>query len=511
MNGAEQVAQELRDAGVDVVFGLPGAHNLALWPACEAAGVRIVGMRTEQACAFAADGYARATGRVGVALVTTGPGAANTVGAVGEAWASRSPVVVIATDIPRSLRRPGAYRGVLHECTDQAALFASVVKQHTDEVSIGLASATATPARPVYVGIPTDALVGDAGARHELPSWKAESVQLAPVFEALRRSERPLLWAGGGAREAGDAVGVLARCLGAPVVTTYQARGILAPDHPLLVPAPPHEPLVTALIARSDLAIVIGSDLDQMNTMQWRLPLPARRIAVNVDADDAVKNYTMDAVIDADARAVATIAEGVAPRVPWAGDLRELGRAIRQQLDPDARTFLEHTERALPPDTVVFADMCIAGYWLAGHLQVGTHRGLHYPMGWGTLGFALPAAIGASVARRTAVFVGDGGALFGIGELSALATLGTNCTIVVVDDGGYGMLRYGPHPSTTGNDLPPVDFVQVAHAFGIPATRVDGFGADYAQALANRGPQLVHVHASLHPPVTTTPFWPMQQ
>ena len=162
MNGADVVASSLRAAGVDTVFGLPGAHNLALWPACDAAGIRIVPMRHEQGCAHAADGYARVTGNVGVALVTTGPGAANTLGAVGEAWASRSPVVVIATDIPSSLRRPGVYRGVLHECTDQAALFAPITKTQTTNVGEALLTASTAPTRPVYVGIPSDRLTSDA-------------------------------------------------------------------------------------------------------------------------------------------------------------------------------------------------------------------------------------------------------------------------------------------------------------------------------------------------------------
>ena len=162
MNGADVIARGFRDAGVDVAFGLPGAHNLALWPACDASGVRIVGMRTEQGCAYAADGYARATGKIGVALVTTGPGAANTVGAVGEAWASRSPVVVVATDIPSALRRPGEYRGVLHECTDQAALFAPVTKRQTTSVADALRLAVTPPVRPAYVGVPSDLLGADA-------------------------------------------------------------------------------------------------------------------------------------------------------------------------------------------------------------------------------------------------------------------------------------------------------------------------------------------------------------
>src|SRR5947208_15455558 len=126
--GAQLLVQTLEQAGVDVVFGLPGVHNLAAWEALRASPIRLVGVRHEQAAAYAADGYAAGTGRLGVALVTAGPGAANTLGAVGEAWAGGSAVLVIATDIPSTLRRPGVHRGVLHECADQRAMFAPVTK-----------------------------------------------------------------------------------------------------------------------------------------------------------------------------------------------------------------------------------------------------------------------------------------------------------------------------------------------------------------------------------------------
>ena len=126
--GAEVIVAQLEDAGVEVCFGLPGVHNLALWEALRESPIRLVGVRHEQAAAYAADGYARASGKLGVALTTTGPGAANTLGAVGEAWASRSPILVIATDIPTTLRRPGVYRGVLHETSGQADMFAPVTR-----------------------------------------------------------------------------------------------------------------------------------------------------------------------------------------------------------------------------------------------------------------------------------------------------------------------------------------------------------------------------------------------
>src|SRR5919107_5550021 len=129
LTGARAAVAALEDAGVEIAFGLPGVHNLALWRELNGSPIRLVGVRHEQTAAYAADGYARASGRLGVALTTTGPGAANTLAAVGEAWASRQPVLVIATDIPARLRRHGVWRGVLHEATDQAAMFEPVVKQ----------------------------------------------------------------------------------------------------------------------------------------------------------------------------------------------------------------------------------------------------------------------------------------------------------------------------------------------------------------------------------------------
>src|SRR5918997_3761001 len=129
LTGARLAVAALERAGVGVAFGLPGVHNLPLWRALGESPIRLIGVRHEQTAAYAADGYARATGGLGVALTTTGPGAANALGALGEAWASRQPVVVIATDIPTRLRRPGVWRGVLHEATDQAGMFAPVVKE----------------------------------------------------------------------------------------------------------------------------------------------------------------------------------------------------------------------------------------------------------------------------------------------------------------------------------------------------------------------------------------------
>jgi acetolactate synthase-1/2/3 large subunit len=518
MTGADAIAGALRSAGVRIAFGLPGVHNLALWPAFERAGIRLVGCRHEQGCAYAADGYARATGGIGVALVTTGPGAANTVGAVGEAWASHSPVLVIATDIPSTLRRDGVYRGVLHETTDQAGLFAPVTKTRTRDLIVAITRALRTPHGPAYFEVPTDSLAQPAAPIEAPPFFTSIDGRELPKIEQL--GERPLVWVGGGAKHARDAVDAVARRLGAPVVTTYSARGVLPAGHPHLVPAPPHEPEVTELIRQADCTIAIGSDLDYMNTMGWKLPLPSPITAINVDATDATKNYDVEQVIPFDADDAPYTLRDVQERAPWFGDLAALGKTIRERLratrdTADAITFLESTEAALPDDTTVFADMCITGYWLAGHYAVHRARGLHYPMGWGTLGWAFPASIGAACAgRRSVAFAGDGGMLFAVGELATVAQEQLALTVVVVDDGGYGMLRFGHEHERIGSDLSPVDFVAVARGFGIEAEAVDGVGAAYRDALARAatadGPRLLHVRAALYPPVTTSPRWPIK-
>src|SRR3954464_10147702 len=207
--GAQLLLAGLEAAGVDVVFGLPGVHNLAAWEALRESPIRLVGVRHEQAAGYAADGYARTSGRLGLALVTPAPGAGhtlggrgarappgrgggNSLGAWGGAWASRSPVLVVATDIPTTLRQRGVHRGVLHECVDQPGMFAPVTKQActpTTFAELALATfaapeaALAAPTRPVYLEIPTDLL--SAGGDEPAMSGRAASGGAPDVEPAL--------------------------------------------------------------------------------------------------------------------------------------------------------------------------------------------------------------------------------------------------------------------------------------------------------------------------------------
>jgi acetolactate synthase-1/2/3 large subunit len=554
VTGAELLVAGLRAAGAEVAFGLPGVHNLALWEAARGTPLPIVGVRHEQAAAGAADGYARASGRAGVALVTTGPGAANTLGALGEAWASRSPVVVVATDVPAALKSPpgGPVRMSLHEGADQAGMARPVTKHvleatRPDELP-GLAQracalALAPPARPVWLQVPADVLRAEAdapaatepppraepGAAAEPPPGGAPPAAEPPAAaaqaaaDALGRAERPLVWAGGGAVAdgAGPAVAALARRLGAPVLTTFSARGLLG-DDPLAVGLPPHVPEAGGLWDAADAVVAVGSDLDGMSTQNWRQPPPPLLVAVNVDPDDATKSYLADHVLAGTAAAgcgaLAAALAGGPDRPPWAdlGDLRARAWARLRDEHPAELAFLDATAAALPPSAVVVADMCIPGYWLAGFHRVAAPRRLQYPMGWGTLGFAFPAALGAacSGAGPVVAVCGDGGFLFACGELATAAQERLPVTVVVVDDGGYGMLRFdqrraGAEPS--GVDLRTSDFALLAQAFDVHAERVDGLGGAFADALARHvaddEPSLLAVRAALQPPPTTSPRW----
>jgi thiamine pyrophosphate-dependent acetolactate synthase large subunit-like protein len=529
--GAQQIVALLEARGVDVCFGLPGVHNLALWEALRGSSIRLVGVRHEQTAAYAADGYARVTGRLGVALTTTGPGAANTLGAVGEAWASRSPVLVVATDIPSTLRREDAYRGVLHECADQAAMFAPVVKsvhvaRTADDVAAcaaaAIESALSAPTRPAYLEIPTDLLRAEAPAADlSPPAVELFAADVDAAAALVANAERPLIWAGGGARDAGDAVARLAERLGAPVLTTYGGNGVLPPSHPCLVGMPPHVEPAGRLWDEADAVVAIGSDLDGVMTQNFALPQPPALVAINLDPAEPATNFDVDVLLAGDAAAMtAALAERLADR--GCDGVAERLNAVRAEacagLDSRALRFLDALRFAVPSDGVLVADMCIPGYWIAGFHTAAAPRRVQIPLGWGTLGYAFPASLGAALAGAGPVvsISGDGGFLYACGELATVVQEQLPVTTVIVDDGGYGMLRYDQDVSGSdrfGVDLVTPDFVAMAQSFGVFAEAVDGLEDDFGEALARHVAEerptllVARTPEPLIPPPNTSPNW----
>jgi len=519
--------------GIPVVFGLPGVHNLTFWSSD--APVRVVGVRHEQAAVYAADGYARATGRLGVAFSTTGPGAVNGVAAFGEACISGSPILLISSDVSSALRHPDGPRGILHEMADQAAPFAAFGvravtatsgEEALREVAAALSRAHMSPGQPTYLGVPSDILGSPWDA--PLPAMPSTPAAVPADDDAVdslaalvRQCPRVVIWAGGGVAQAGDtgeqAVASLAERLGAPVVTTYAGRGVMA-GHPLTIEASVHEPEVGELIGSADLLLVIGSAFDAMNTKNWKMPMPARRAAIGL-GDELPRTITWDVLVRADL--VATLGAlnarlGDVRRSPW-NDV-PLRANIRARVSADERTaaaveFVEAVE-TWPADGVIVTDMCIPGYWTSSHAVQPRRRRLLNPVGWGTLGFALPAAIGpAAAGMRTLAVCGDGGPMFALGELATYVQEKLPITLIVVDDGGYGMLRFDQKVfghEHRGVDLVTPDWALLAQSFGIPFTEVSD-GATLRNALAESarrdGPSMILQRAEFFPPASTSPRW----
>jgi thiamine pyrophosphate-dependent acetolactate synthase large subunit-like protein len=248
---------------------------------------------------------------------------------------------------------------------------------------------------------------------------------------------------------------------------------------------------------------VIGSDLDGINTQNFKQPQPPRIIAINATP---ITNYEVTAYAD-------TLSLDAGGKPPWTDTKALRARAFTRltKAHPKEMAFLDAFATAIPPGAVVSADMCIPGYWIAALHPFARPRQLLYPMGWGTLGFGLPAAMGPAAAGiRTISVNGDGGLLFNAGELATVAQQCLPLTIVVVDDGGYGMLRYDQVQAgkpAFGVDLHRPDFAGLGEAFGIPSVHVPDFGADFAAAVNSEPPNLVVVDAAMEPPPTTSPRW----
>ncbi|MGH3010626.1 MAG: thiamine pyrophosphate-binding protein, partial [Gaiellaceae bacterium] len=316
--GGRLVAESLEALGAEVAFGVPGIHALAIWDGLRASSIDVVGLRTELSAGFAADGYARTSGRPAPLLLSTGPGALISLAALMEAASAHVPVVAIASQIPRDLI--GAGRGFLHELPDQKASFEPVVKwaaraESAEEIPELLSEAwrrsLTPPSGPVFVEIPvdllaedTDASVGELDATPETLPLPASDL-LDEAARMLAGAAAPLVWAGGGVlhSDAWEEVGAVAERLGAPVATTYMGKGAFRDDHPLAVGSACDEEAFQELVGSSDAVLAVGTELGAETTGQHSLRLGGQLI--HVDADPARIGASYDALgLVGDAKAV---------------------------------------------------------------------------------------------------------------------------------------------------------------------------------------------------------------
>ncbi len=523
--GAQALVAALEVHGVEVIFGIPGQHALGLWQALSESSIRCVVVRHEQAAAFAAAGYARTSGGVGVCITSTGPGAFNAFAGMGEADASSLRLLHITTQIPSE---PGE-RGWMHETVGQSAAFAAVTRHHArPRTPAGLAAAVdealvaiATRPGPAMVEAYTDVLAAPADGVEvrvtpvSLPA--PDPAAVARVMHLLAGARAPMIFAGGGSRAAADQVVQLAEALDAPVVTSYNGKGVMPSGHVLHAGSSCEEASVQALIRNADLCLALGTRFAEEYTCRWAVPFPDALVQIDLDASRLGRNYPLREGIVAD---VGLFCDALLAASPAAGrrDGQADARAAMagRSADVAAQGFtlepqlLGVLERSLPERTIVVADMTILGYWAVLYLDASRPGGFVYPMS-GALGSGVPTALGTVVANPddlTLVIVGDGGFLMGGHELVTARHTGLHSITLLVNDQSYGVLKHyqlaaGGRP--VGVDLESPDFGKLADGYGIAYRRVDD-PSQLADALVwacgrvRDGGVLIELAVELRPP-----------
>jgi acetolactate synthase-1/2/3 large subunit len=531
--GGHVVVECLEALGAEVAFGLPGIHALAIWDGLRESSVRYLGFRTELNAGFAADGYARASGRPAPLLLSTGPGALNSLTAIMEASSAHVPVVAIASQIPTDLIGRG--RGYLHELRDQAASFAPLVKWTTragsaDEIPERLSEAwrraQTPPSGPVFLEIPVDLLTGetDLPHLHELDG-APEAPPVPDVSEAveiLRAAERLVIWAGGGVLRSGawDEIRELAERLGALVATTYMGKGAFPEDHPLALGSACDEAAFQEAMAAADVLLCVGTELGAETTGQYSLRPSGRLLQIDAYPDRIGATYPALGLVGDAKSILGAILERLSRTEagdgrPQVGDAKAVHERIARGLDEQGRELerglLTAIREALPRDAVGAWDMTILAYWAGAHFPALEPRRFLYPLGSGTLGYAWPASLGAAAATGgpTLAVVGDGGFLYGVAELASARQNGLDATLLLVDDGGYGILREYQRDAfgeTFAVDLARPDFAALLEAFGIPcrAATPESLADDLRAALETDGPAAVVLKSHLEMWAPTT-------
>lgn len=547
-NGGDLVVETLSALGASTVFGIPGQHALGLFDAMGRGKLQFVSSRVENNSAFAADGYARATGTPGVVFLSTGPGALTSLAGLQEAYATAVPMVVISSQIPSE--GLGARRkGMLHQLDHQQTSAANVSKsqrlvQHASAIPSVIAAAWSealtAPMGPVWIEIPQDILLTE----HTIPPVRDIRAEPTPVparaelIEAaarmLTKARRPAIVAGGGVRRghAEQALLRVAEALHAPVLSSPGGNGAFPWGHELSLQSWVEDRHTTEVLEDADVLLVIGSSLGEVTSnyftltprgaliqidAEWRV-LESNHTALGIHADAGLALTALAEALRAGGRAGndeadARVSEERAHRDPtWHGKSAEAMVAetlakVTSRLDEQdlamERKFMADIRAAVPPRMQTFWDMTIAAYWGWSCWDAAEGQ-FHSAQGAGGLGYGFPAALGGSLGlgNRVLAVSGDGSSMYSIAELATAKQHQAPVTWLIVDDGGYGILREymeGAFGQATATELARPDFVALAQAFGVPARKVapEDVQSALEESFAAEGPNVVVVETLL--------------
>ena len=514
------LAQLLEGYGTRHVFGIPGVHNVELYRGLWQTKIRHVSPRHEQGAGFMADGYARATGKPGVAFVITGPGLTNIATAMGQAYGDSVPMLVLAAVNKR--HQMGFGRGFLHEMPNQRNLAAGLTAfthtlQRTSELPDVLAAAfsvfSSGRPRPVCIEIPIDVLEEKFDAAdfasdiRRLPPPGPDPAAITVAAELLRGAKKVLLVAGGGAQGAAAEVAALAERLNAVVQLTTNARGLLAPDHPRLAGFGIGKDDGRKIMNEADAVIAVGTEIGETDYNFYSdkpFAVQTTFIRIDIDPRQIAIGPRLDLAIVADARlgCAALLAEldtGKTAKhdAKWVGEaVRKLSEIAARNREPEDPLYdrLFATIRDAAGDPIIAGDSTKSVYRAGLTYNPRQARSFFSAgTGFGTLGYALPAAIGAKIAfpdRPVIAVAGDGGVQFTLPELMSAREAEAGVVLLIWNNNGYREIRdymVSKEIKPIAVDPPPPDFLKAAEAAGVPYQRVASL-EQLAAALRAHGP-----------------------
>jgi acetolactate synthase-1/2/3 large subunit len=492
----EWIVEALEAYGVDTVFGIPGVHTVELYRGLAKSGISHVTPRHEQGAGFMADGYYRATGRVAAAFVITGPGVTNILTPMAQAYADSIPMLVLSSVNRRSGLGMGG--GDLHEIRNQgliagqAAAFSHTLAdpaQLPELLRRAWAVFEGARPRPVHVEIPLDMLSEPAPEVSPRGSegFERQGSDLSAAANVLREAKAPLILAGGGT--IGAPLQELAELLDAPTVMTINARGTLAPDHPLGVPASPSLNAVRSAVRDADVVLAVGTEMGRTDYDMYDLggfDVPGKLIRIDIEAEQLGRNASFDIALLGDANdLIAELVHLLATDPPDADDGEARAAHVREEaweeIGPKYRNAvgLLNTIRNTLPGTPIVGDSTQAIY--AGNLYFAAsapRTWFNASTGYGALGYGLPAAIGAAKSTKAPVvcLAGDGGLQFSLAELGTAVEEKLPLIVLVWDNKGYGEIKHymvNRQITPVGVDLHTPDFVGLARAYGCEATQLE--------------------------------------
>ena len=524
---ARLVVQGLASYGVDRVFAIPGVHNTELFRELKDAGIDVVLPRHEQSAGFMADGFARASGRPGVCLVVSGPGLTNVMTALGEAYSDSVPVLAISTVLSR--RDVGKGRGESHDMMDQAAAVRSLgarsfTIEEADEVGELLARAftsfRAERPRPVHIQLAFDRL-SERCETLTRPSPYAIPPRPLPPEGALRtaaslieRASRPVVIAGGGAADCPESMERFLDRTSAALASTVSGKGVVDETHPYSLGCALPRKAVRMFLQDCDLAIVVGSELSRTDFGPEGFRFAGQLIRIDVDAQALTTNARADVALLGDAGATLdALAKRIAPQDPkfpeeTVAQARAASHREAHQERPGMRALLACLRDVLPGETILAADMSEIAYLANEVFPVRRPRSWLHPMGFGTLGYALPAAIGAKLAcpaRPVAVMIGDYGLQYTLAEIGTACEQSLPLPVLLWNNARLhaiekDMIRRQMEPFAV-EPLNP-DFVELAQSFGAQAARpasLDALATVVAEALRADRPTLIDLSPEISP------------